>query len=140
MKYYKDTNNKPYVFEDDIFKELPKYGNTPILDKEGNPTGKYKQIGTYQKATEIIAKVEAIHNTTLTKITQAEYKALIAPTFAEITAGKKADIISKLNKIDKKSIRPLRAIADNVATSADLATIKQLNIDADNLRKQLKAL
>ena len=61
MQYYKDTNNKPFAFED-------------------NATA------------EIIAKVEATHNTTLTKITQAEYKALIAPTFAELQKAKKQSI------------------------------------------------
>jgi len=75
MQYYKDTDDIPFAFQDDIFIELPKYGDTPILDKDGNPTGKFKQIGTYQKATKIIADVEATHKTTLTKITEAEYKA-----------------------------------------------------------------
>ena len=65
MKYYKDTNNKPFVFED-------------------NATA------------EIIAKVEATHNTTLTKITQAEYKALIAPTFTELQTAKQSQIKSDL--------------------------------------------
>jgi len=96
MQYYKDTNNKPFAFQDDIFIELPKYGNTPILDKDGNPTGKFKQIGTYQKATEIIANVEATHKTTLTKITEAEYKALIAPTFPQLQTAKVQTIKSDL--------------------------------------------
>ena len=57
MKYYKDTNNKPYVFEDNV-------------------------------TAEIIAKVEATHNTTLTKITKADYEAIIAPTFTELKTTK----------------------------------------------------
>jgi len=88
MQYYKDTDDIPFAFQDDIFIELPKYGDTPILDKDGNPTGKFKQIGTYQKATKIIADVEATHKTTLTKITEAEYKALIAPTFKQLQTAK----------------------------------------------------
>jgi len=109
MQYYKDTNNKPFVFEDNV-------------------------------TAEIIANVEAIHKTTLTKITEAQYKAIIAPTSAEIRAKKKAIIFSKLREIDVKSIRSLRAVADNVATASDLAKIKSLNLEADDLRTQLKTL
>ncbi len=61
MIYYKDTNNKPFVFEDNV-------------------------------TAEIIAKVEATHKTTLTKITTVDYKALIAPTFAELQAAKQQTI------------------------------------------------
>ena len=53
MLYYKDTNNKPFVFEDNV-------------------------------TADIIAKVEATHNTTLTEITKEDYESLIAPTFTEL--------------------------------------------------------
>ena len=76
MKYYKDTKNKPYVFEDDIFLDIA------ILDEKGKKTGSYK------KATEIIANIEKVHNTTLTNITLAQYKALVAPTFTELKTTK----------------------------------------------------
>ena len=61
MNYYKDTNNKPYVFEDNV------------------------------KA-EIIAKVEDIHTTTLTEITQADYEAMIAPTFEDLQISKLSEL------------------------------------------------
>jgi len=65
MQYYKDTNNKPFVFEDNV-------------------------------TAEIIAKVEATHKTTLTKITEAEYKALIAPTFTQLQTAKEQSIKNDL--------------------------------------------
>jgi len=46
---------------------------------------------------EIIAKVEATHNTTLTKITLAQYKALIAPTFAELQSKKLSEVKQAFN-------------------------------------------
>ena len=61
MKYYIDTSNKPFVFEDNV-------------------------------TSEIIAKVEATHNTKLTEITLTDYEALTAPTFAELQ-------IAKINEI-----------------------------------------
>ena len=61
MKYYKDTDNNPFAFEDNV-------------------------------TADIIAKVEATHKTTLTKITIAQYKALIAPTFAELQDTKTNEI------------------------------------------------
>jgi len=73
MKYYKDTNNKPFAFED-------------------NATA------------EIITKVEATHNTTLTKITQAEYKALIAPTFTELQTAKISELTAAYNAANETDI------------------------------------
>jgi len=66
MKYYKDTNNKPFVFEDNV-------------------------------TSEIIAKVEATHNTTLTEITLADYQAMIAPTLAELQSRKLGEIKKAFN-------------------------------------------
>jgi len=80
MKYYKDTNNNPFAFEDDIFLDIP------ILDKDG------KQTGTYKKSTEIIANVEAKHSTTLTSISPTSYNALVAIPFSEYIARKVQEI------------------------------------------------
>lgn len=66
MKYYMDTNNKPFVFEDNV-------------------------------TVEIIAKVEATHNTTLTEITLTDYEALIAPTLDELKAKKISELTQAYN-------------------------------------------
>lgn len=73
MKYYKDTNNKPYAFDDNV-------------------------------TNEIITKVEKIHKTTLTKITQADYEAIIAPTFAELQEVKKQEIENYYNQAIQEPI------------------------------------
>ncbi len=67
MKYYKDIDNKPYVFEDNV---------TP----------------------EVIARVEQVHNTTLTEISQTDYEVLIAPTFKQLRSQKIAEIKSAFNQ------------------------------------------
>jgi hypothetical protein len=61
-----DTNNKPFVFEDNV-------------------------------TVEIIAKVEATHNTTLTEITLTDYEALIAPTLDELKAKKISELTQAYN-------------------------------------------
>ena len=73
MKYYKSTDNKPYVFEDNV-------------------------------TSEIIAKVEATHNTTLTEITKADYKAIIAPTFEQLQAKKLQELETVYNKANQEDI------------------------------------
>lgn len=67
MKYYTDTNNNPYVFEDYI-------------------------------TNKVIARVEQIHNTTLTEITQTDYETLIAPTFEQLQSQKISEIKSSFNQ------------------------------------------
>jgi len=62
MKYFKDTNNKPFVFEDNV---------TP----------------------EIIKRVENVHKTTLTEITQAEFEILTMPTIDQLKQQKKNQLI-----------------------------------------------
>jgi len=73
MKYYKSTNNKPFVFEDNV-------------------------------TAEIIAKVEDTHNTTLAKITEAEYKTMIAPTFTELQTAKLSELYTAYNKANETDI------------------------------------
>jgi len=73
MQYYKDTNNKPFAFEDNA-------------------------------TSEIITKVEATHKTTLTKITEAEYKAIIAPTFVELQTAKTQELYAAYNKDNETDI------------------------------------
>ena len=73
MLHYKDTNNNPFAFEDNV---------TP----------------------EIIAKVETTHKITLTKITLAEYKALIAPTFTQLRTAKKQEIYGAYNNANQLDI------------------------------------
>ena len=46
---------------------------------------------------EIIAKVEATHNTTLTEITLADYQAMIAPTFEQLQDKKLGEIKKAFN-------------------------------------------
>ncbi len=64
MIYYIDTNNKLFVFEDNV-------------------------------TDEIIQRVEKIHNTKLTRITEQEYLQLIAPTLDQIKQAKISEINSK---------------------------------------------
>jgi hypothetical protein len=89
MKYYKDTNNKPFAFEDNA-------------------------------SAEIIAGVEATHNTSLTEITLADYEALIAPTLAELQSKKQLEIKTAYE-------------ADNQADIAYMSTTFQADKDSQNL-------
>ena len=73
MKYYKDTNDKPFVFEDNV-------------------------------TDEIIAKVETIHNTTLTEISLEDYEALIAPTFSGLQTAKISEIKQAYNTANQEDI------------------------------------
>ena len=89
MKYYKDTNNNPFAFEDNV-------------------------------TAEIIAKVEVTHNTTLTNITLADYKALIAPTFSELQTAKLQDSESSYNKANELDITYMNTTFQADKNSQDL--------------------
>jgi len=73
MIYYKDTNNKPFVFEDNV-------------------------------TDEIITKVEATHNTTLTKITKEEFNVIKAPTFEQLQSKKLSEIKSSYLQANQQDI------------------------------------
>lgn len=61
-------------------------------------------------------------------------------TEAEKAEFRKNEILFRLREIDILSIRPVRAIADNTAVQADFDKLKALNLEADNLRSELKTL
>ena len=73
MKYFKSTNNNPFVFEDNV-------------------------------TAEIIAKVEATHNTTLTEITRSEYEALIAPSLDELKQRKVGELTQSYTTDNQQDI------------------------------------
>jgi len=89
MKYYTDTNNEPYVFDDNV-------------------------------TAEVIAKVETIHKTTLTKITLTAYKKLIAPSFAELQTAKKQEIKTSYNLANEVDIAYMGTIFQADKDSQDL--------------------
>jgi len=89
MKYYKDTNNKPFVFEDNV-------------------------------TAEIIAKVEATHNTTLTEITLADYEAMITPTLAELQIAKVSELYASYNKANELDIPYMSTTFQADKSSQDL--------------------
>jgi len=96
MKYYKDTNNKPFVFEDNV---------TP----------------------EIIKRVENIHKTTLTEITQSEYEAMIAPTFEQVKEQKKSEIKTAFNNALKAGF----VCSNGIKMDADINDISKLKAGFD---------
>ena len=96
MQYYKDTNNKPFVFED-------------------NATD------------EIIAKVEATHNTTLTEITKEDYEAMIAPTFTDLQKAKVSEIKQAFTTATKAGF----TCSNNITMDADLQDIIALKAGYD---------
>jgi len=53
---------------------------------------------------EIIAKVETTHNITLTKITLADYEAMITPTLAELQIAKVSELYASYNKVNESDI------------------------------------
>jgi hypothetical protein len=53
---------------------------------------------------------------------------------------RKAEIQARLNAIDRESIRPLRAIADNTATEYDRQKLASLEEEAAALRTELANL
>jgi len=89
MKYYKDINNNPFAFEDNV---------TP----------------------EIIAKVEATHKTTLTKITLTAYKKLIAPSFTELQAVKLSELQTAYNNANEIDIAYMGTTFQSDKKSQDL--------------------
>ena len=49
-------------------------------------------------------------------------------------------LLKELDEIDKQSIRPLRAIADNTATQFDKNKLTELDTQAQTIRKRLSEL
>ena len=49
-------------------------------------------------------------------------------------------LLKELEEIDKQSIRPLRAIADNTATQYDKDKLTELDTQAQTIRKRLSEL
>lgn len=66
------------------------------------------------------------------EITAAEAAALLQPTPAEIAAARKAEILTLLQGLDLKSVRPLR--------EGDAARVAQLEQQAQALRVELAAI
>lgn len=96
MIYYKDTNNSPFAFEDNV-------------------------------TAEIIAKVEATHNTTLTNITLADYEAIIAPTFEQLQTAKVSDIKQSFTTATKAGY----ACTNGITMDADINDIIMLKVGYD---------
>jgi len=99
MIYYKDTNNEPYAFEDNV-------------------------------TAEIITKVEATHKTTLTKITLADYEAIIVPTPLQKKAAHNNLIYSQISKLEITLARPMRELLSSTVLDKTFAQKKVNDIDA----------
>ncbi len=54
--------------------------------------------------------------------------------------AEKESILSQLSDIDQSSIRSLRAISAETATEADIAKLKELEAQAQELREKLKEI
>lgn len=66
-----------------------------------------------------------------------EYYSEVQPPVAPDRLG---EILQRLSAIDIESIRPLRAIAADSATGADMEKLAALDEEADSLRKELSSL
>jgi len=88
MQYYKDTNNKPFEFED-------------------NATD------------EVIANVAIKHNTELTAITEAEFKAMQAPTFEQLQSTKLSEIEQAYNNANQEDIVYMNTTFDTKDSTQD---------------------
>jgi len=60
------------------------------------------------------------------------------PTPEELAARRGAEIKARLTELDLASIRPLRAIADGVATADDRARLAEYEAEAAGLREELR--
>jgi hypothetical protein len=62
------------------------------------------------------------------------------PVMPDYTPDRRSIIMGELAQIDRDSIRPLRAIADNTATDFDREKLSQLDARAAELRAELQGL
>jgi hypothetical protein len=62
------------------------------------------------------------------------------PTAAEAARTRRAEIMAELDRIDRASLRPLRAIAKGVATEEDTTKLAELEARAGELRAELAEL
>lgn len=62
---------------------------------------------------------------------------VIAPVPAPSVQQQRADIMAQLDTLDRKCIRPLRAIQAGTATDEDRARLDYLEAEAEELRRQL---
>jgi hypothetical protein len=72
---------------------------------------------------EVIDRVEATHNTTLTKITKTEYENIIAPAFKEIQTQRLSYIKQSFNA----SLSQGYTCSNGVIMDADMSSISMLN-------------
>ena len=80
-------------------------------------------------------------------LSPAQYEKLITvedppppPTAEELAQARKAGIIAELDRLDRQSVRPLRAIAKETATDEDVAKLADLDARAASLRAELAGL
>jgi hypothetical protein len=62
---------------------------------------------------------------------------LQAPTPEQLAEARRAEILARLAEIDRESIRPLRAVADDNATDFDRQKLTGLESEAAGLRTEL---
>lgn len=73
-------------------------------------------------------------------LTQEEIEVL-KPSLEQIKKNRIEEIKSRLNQIDiVESIRPIRAIQAGVGTEFDTQKIKDLELEAETLREELRGL
>jgi hypothetical protein len=62
------------------------------------------------------------------------------PVMPDYTPDRRSIIMGELAQVDRDSIRPLRAIADNTATDFDREKLSQLDARAAELRAELAGI
>lgn len=76
----------------------------------------------------------------LVPITEAERDQLLAPTAAQLTETRQAEILARLKEIDIESIRPLRSKGRGNSSSLDDTKLNDLDTEAESLRTELQGL
>lgn len=117
--------------------------------KDGENYGFFLEKNGLQNITELsdsehIALIDGQSGGKVIKWEAPDYKPKLCesdpPSAAEIAEQKKREITARLDDIDAKTTRPLRAILNNTGTEADKAKLKELERQAKTLRTELAAL
>lgn len=129
------------TYEEEVLEWEKKFIEVPIYNEDGEIVG-YKniEVDDYDRPIMVdevdpetgeVHKVQKHHTETRTK--WVEYLQIID------NPDNTGILKAQLEKIDKKSVRSLRAIAANAATTADREFIASLEEQAEEIRSQLEA-
>jgi len=73
-------------------------------------------------------------------ITVEEWEAAHPPSPEQVKASRIAEIYDQLDSLDKKSVRPLRAITAGTGTEDDTSKLQDIEMTTSNLRTELAEL